>query len=100
MALTHAGSIVRSSDGVARVEILQATVPLYGKACGGGPAVSIEERSDGVRTGATMKRRAGVRRSVATEQSYICSSSCHEVWIRNSMSGLLATSESVVASKH
>jgi hypothetical protein len=99
LTLTHAGSIVRSSDGVARVRILQATVPLYGKACGGGPTGSVRERSAGRRPGA-VQPRLGHRRSAHPAQSYIFSSSCHEVWTQNSMSGLLATSESVVASKH
>ena len=100
MALTHAGSIVRPSDGVARVQILQATVPLYGKACGGGPTIFLPERSAGLRPDALMAPGYGHRRSVHTEQSYVCSSSCHEVWTQNSMSGLLATAESGVASKH
>jgi hypothetical protein len=75
MTLTHADSIVRSSDGVARVQILQANAPLYGRACGGGSTIS------------------------TPEHLVVCSSSCHEVWKQNSMSGLLATAESVVVSK-
>jgi hypothetical protein len=100
MALTHAGSIVRSSDGVARVQILQAIVSLYGKACGGGPSISIHERSAGRRPGAITSHGPGHRRSAHPEQSYVCSSSCHEVWTQDSISRLLATAESVVASKH
>jgi hypothetical protein len=100
MTLTLADSIVRSSDGVVPVQILQATVLLYGKACRGGSTIFIPEQSADVRPGAVVRPGYGHRRSVHTEQSYVCSSSCHEVWIQDSMSGLLATSESVVASKH
>ena len=75
MTLTPAGSIVRSSDGVARVQNLQANVPLYGMACGGGLAIPSPEKRD------------------------TFSSSCHEVWTQNSDSGLLAAAESVVAPK-
>jgi hypothetical protein len=36
VALTDAGSIVRSSAGVERFNVPRANVPLYGIACGGG----------------------------------------------------------------
>jgi hypothetical protein len=36
VALTNAGSIVRSSDGVDWFNVPRANVPLYGIACGGG----------------------------------------------------------------
>ena len=74
LTLTHADSIVRSSDGVARVQILQANVPLYGMACGGGSTIP------------------------SAENFAPFSSSCHEVWTQNE-SRLLAAADSVVAPK-
>lgn len=73
MTRTDAGSIVRPCTGVARVQILQANVSLCGNACGGGPSISVAEKT--------------------------FDSSCHQVWTQNCISGLLATAESVVAAK-
>ena len=73
MTLTDAGFIVRPGDGVAWVQILQANVSLYGIACGGGSTMSARQKT--------------------------FASSCHQVWTQNSISGLLATAESVVAPK-
>ncbi len=73
MTLTDAGFIVRLSDGVAWVQILQANVSLYGIACGGGSTIFLRPTT--------------------------FTSSCHQVWTQNSISGLLATAESVVAPK-
>jgi len=70
---TDAGSIVRPCTGVAWVQILQANVSLYGNACGGGPTISMSDK--------------------------VFDSSCHQVWTQNSISGLLATAESVIAAK-
>jgi len=75
MTLTPAGSIVRSSDGVVRVQVLHANVSLYGIARGGGLAICRRQNAD------------------------TFSPSCHEVWTQNCSSGLLATAESVVAPK-
>ena len=41
VALTDAGSIVRSSDGVEWFNVPRANVPLYGIACGGGLVVAV-----------------------------------------------------------
>ena len=73
MTRTGAGLIVRPSTGVAKAQILQANVYLYGDACGGGPTISV---------------RAKTFRS-----------SCHHVWTQSCISRLLAAAESVVAAK-
>jgi hypothetical protein len=71
VARTNAGC-VWSDAGVVRVEILQANVPLYGIACGSGLVLSLEANDS--------------------------ASSCHKVRTQNSISGLLAATESVVVS--
>ncbi len=77
VALTDAGSIVRSSDGVAWFNVPRANVPLYGIACGGGLVLAVGHdrnilaSTDGVQWNAQVSGTPSALHAIACDFSSI-----------------------------